>query len=172
MNEKDLEFEGLSLEEIMKEFGSSEELLDSAEETLSAQLEDTGDLLKVIGEIGRMEAPSEETEKAEEVPAQPAEESEPAETVPEKPADRTESAADISSPPPGQCRENQPENPGEKGHPQINPHSCHAVVMPPELQLGVKDFKNHHRSRHRTPGNHSSPAQPAPEHHPEYHSPS
>lgn len=79
MNEKDLEFEDLSFEEIMKEFGSSEELLDPAEEMHSAQLEDTGDLLEVIGEIGRMEAPSEETEKAEEAPAQPAEEHEPAE---------------------------------------------------------------------------------------------
>ena len=65
MNEKDMELEGLSLEEIMKEFGSGEDLLTEVE---APALEDTQDLLDAVSQL------EQEPEQPEEVQTAPEQE--------------------------------------------------------------------------------------------------
>ena len=60
MKDNNLEFEGLSLEEIMKEFGGTDDLLDPAEEAQLSDLGDTKDLLDVIEQIGQPEPQQED----------------------------------------------------------------------------------------------------------------
>ena len=99
MKDNNLEFEGLSLEEIMKEFGGTDDLLDPAEEAQLSDLGDTKDLLDVIEQIGQPEPQQEDSEeeklpaeeKDEETPHQPAAE-EPEHEEPE--ADETEDLGD------------------------------------------------------------------------------
>ena len=87
MNEKDLELEGLSLEEIMKEFGSGE-------------LEDTEALLDTLAGVEEQtaaELPEEESAPAEEEPALPAEEPEKKpEEQEEEPAEPTKDLLALS----------------------------------------------------------------------------
>ena len=99
MNEKDLEFGELNLEDIMKEFGADVDASD-------ADLEDTQDLLAAINGIEEMtaeqESDPEETENQEpeqeaaEEPAaeETAEPAEPAQPVPEEPVEETQEMDD------------------------------------------------------------------------------
>ena len=99
MNEKDLEFGELNLDDIMKEFGADVDAFD-------ADLEDTQDLLAAINGIEEMtaeqESDPEETENQEpeqEVTEEPAAEetaepAEPAQPVPEEPVEETQEMDD------------------------------------------------------------------------------
>ena len=96
MNEKDLELEDLSLEEIMKEFGGSQELT-AAEEPVQSELGDTQDLLEAISRISQEEEPEEAAEEPEiQEPAESAaEEAPPAEAEPEETGDAPADEATI-----------------------------------------------------------------------------
>lgn len=80
MNEHELDLDGLSLEEIMKEFGSAEDPLTPAEEAASHGFRDLQELLDAMPEESEPEAP--ETGKAEE------------KTPDEAPAERPEAVSD------------------------------------------------------------------------------
>ena len=72
MNEKDLEFDDLNLEDIMKEFGSGDFQLDAEEEAQHTDLGDTKNLLETIEQLSRqpeaVESPEEPAEQEPEAP--------------------------------------------------------------------------------------------------------